>query len=209
MSSEIRRTLPLVLATVLGVYIFIDYFITLPGALASIADYFKSWNSVVTAAGLLVGGIAFLIQYSQIIKEKSEERWYVIIILVSFAIQFVAGVPGFEWLFEWVNGQVRDPLELAAYAMVLMFITTAAFRSFRARTIDTGLMVICAFFVFLLNAPMIPAAFPALAVPGDWIFNNIVLGVRRATTISAYLGIFFLWLRTVLWMEKRSLGVEG
>jgi hypothetical protein len=209
MSSELRRTLPLVLATVLGVYIFIDYFITLPGALSNIADYFKSWNSVVTAAGLIVGGVAFLIQYSKIIREKSEERWYVIIILVSFIVQFVAGVPGFEWLFEWVNGQVRDPLELAAYAMVLMFITTAAFRSFRARTIDTGLMVICAFFVFLLNAPMIPAAFPALAVPGDWIFNNIVLGVRRATTISAYLGIFFLWLRTVLWMEKRSLGVEG
>lgn len=209
MSSELRRTLPLVLATVLGVYIFIDYFITLPGALSNIADYFKSWNSVVTAAGLIVGGVAFLIQYSKIIREKSEERWYVIIILVSFIVQFVAGVPGFEWLFEWVNGQIRDPLELAAYAMVLMFITTAAFRSFRARTIDTGLMVICAFFVFLLNAPMIPAAFPALAVPGDWIFNNIVLGVRRATTISAYLGIFFLWLRTVLWMEKRSLGVEG
>ena len=209
MSNELRRTLPLVIATVVGVFMFVNFFFDLPPGIASIADYFNQWNGVLVAGGLVVGGIAFIIQYTKIIREKTQESWYVYLVLLTFAIQFVSGIPGFEFAYDFMNSWVRDPLELAAYAMVLMFITTAAFRSFKARSIDTGLMVVCAFFVFLTNAPMVKALWPWLAFPGDWISDVIVSSVRRATTISAYLGIFYLWLRTVLWMEKRSLGVEG
>jgi hypothetical protein len=209
MSSQLRRTLPLIIATVVGLFMFANYFLDLPVGISSIADYFNQWNGVLVAGGLVVGGVAFLIQYTKILKDKSESTWYVYVILATFAIQFIAGIPGFEWAWDWLNANIRDPLELAAYAMVLMFITTAAFRSFKARSIDTSLMVICAFFVFVAGAPMVKAVFPMGAAPGVWISDIIVAGVRRATTISAYLGIFYLWVRTVLWMEKRSLGVEG
>ena len=209
MSSQARRTIPLVMATVIGVYMFANFFLDLPPSIAGIAGYLNQWNGVLVAGGLVVGGVAFLIQYLKTLREKSQESWYIYVVLATFAIQFVSGLPGFTWAYDWMNSFIRDPLELAAYAMVLMFITTAAFRSFKARSMETGLMVICAFLVFLNGAPMVVALWPWLAAPGIWINDVIVTGVRRATTMSAELGIFYLWLRTVLWMEKRSLGVEG
>jgi hypothetical protein len=187
---------------------FVDFYIALPAGLAVIGTYLKSWMGTLVAGGFIVGGVSLTVQYGKVITNREPQTWYALIVLGAMVVSIISGLPGMDVSYDWLNTWVREPLELSTYAMVLFFITSAAFRSFRARSIDTTLMVIAAFFVFLLNAPSSAAFSPWLEIPGQWLYDVIVVSVRRATTISTYLGIFYLWLRTTFQMEKRSLGVE-
>jgi hypothetical protein len=206
---DMRRSIPILLATVIGIWMFVDFYLALPPSLAIIGSTLKGWIGTLVAGGFIVGGVSLTVQYGKVITNREPQTWYALIVLGAMIVTIISGMPGLESSYDWINNNIRDPLELASYAMVLFFITSAAFRSFRARSIDTTLMVVAAFFVFLLNAPASAAISPWLEIPGQWIYDVIVIGVRRATTISTYLGIFYLWLRTTVGFEKRSLGVES
>ncbi len=211
MSSDLRRTLPTAIAMVIGVWFAVEYFFDFGPALSGVTGFVSSWTGILAAGAMLVGGISVLLRYGSLVSKGEGSSWYAIIVIISTLIMFVSGIPipALEPAYQWMNTVVRDPVNLAAYAMVFFFITSAAFRSFKIRSLDTALMVIAAFFAFIMNAPMASAISPMLVAPGEWLASVPLFAVRRATTISSYMGIFLLWLRATLGMEKRSLGVEG
>jgi hypothetical protein len=196
---------------VIGVWFAVEYFFDVGPALSGVTGFISSWTGMLAAGAMIVGGISVMMRYGTMVSKGEGTSYYNIVVLITAVIMFVAGIPipALEPAYQWMNTVVRDPVNLAAYAMVFFFITSAAFRSFRIRSLDTALMVVAAFFAFLMNAPMVEAIAPILNVPGQWLANVPLFAVRRATTISSYMGIFLLWLRATLGMEKRSLGVEG
>lgn len=210
MSQELRRTLPTAIAMILGVWFALDYFIDFGPGISQISGFLSTFVSILAAGAMIVGGLSVIFRYLSLVS-KGENSWYAIIVIISCLVMFGSGIPipSLEPAYQWMNTHVRDPVNLAAYAMVFFFITSAAFRSFRIRSLDTALMVIAAFLVFIMNAPMSGAIHPLLPVPGEWLSNVPLFAVRRATTISTYMGIFLLWLRATLGMEKRTLGVES
>jgi hypothetical protein len=196
---------------ILGVWFAVEYFFDFGPALGGITGFVSSWTGILAAGAMIAGGLSVLLRYGSLVSKGEGPTWYAIIVIISCLLMFGSGipVPALEPAYQWMNTVVRDPVNLAAYAMVFFFITSAAFRSFKIRSLDTALMVVAAFFAFILNAPMAGVIHPWLPVPGQWLADVPLFAVRRATTISSYMGIFLLWLRATLGMEKRSLGVEG
>lgn len=207
MSQNMRRMIPALIALILGSLLFVDYYVDIP-IINIPAAIINSWVSIMAGGAMLVGGLSVITRYGKSIGKK-EGTWYPLVVLISMIIMMITGLPGFEEQYALMIDMIRDPLELAAYGMVVFFITSAAFRAFRMRSIDTVFMVIAAFFAFLHDAPMSAAINPLLMyLPGTLINDTVVLAVRRATELSAYMGLFLLWLRTTIGLEHRGLGIE-
>lgn len=97
------------------------------------------------------------------------------------------------------------PLQATMFALLAFFISSAAYRAFRARTLEATLLLIAAAIVMLGRVPigkMIWGQFPVIS---DWILNVPQLAAKRAINLGAYLGAIAMSLRLILGIERTYL----
>ncbi|MBA3817932.1 MAG: hypothetical protein H0X17_03500 [Deltaproteobacteria bacterium] len=108
------------------------------------------------------------------------------------------------WLFDYVFA----PCNATMFALLAFFVASAAFRAFRARNIEAGLLLGAAIIVLLARAPigaLISNWLPDLA---QWILDVPSNGSRRAIIMGAAVGAIATSLRVILGLERSHLGGE-
>jgi hypothetical protein len=124
-----------------------------------------------------------------------------------------------KWLYDWVY----SPMQATMFSLLAFFIASAAFRAFRIRTVEAGLLAAAALIVmlgrvplgdiitdWLFTLPFIPGA-PHdfhLSTVQEWIMNNPQNSAKRAILIGAALGVMSTGLRVILGIERSYLSGE-
>ena len=134
-------------------------------------------------------------------------------VLAAGDVLIVHADPPMKWgkegrPFVWLYDHVFAPCNATMFALLAFFVASAAFRAFRARNIEAGLLLGGAILVMLGRVPIghkISDSLPSIA---EWILNVPNNGSRRAIMMGAAIGAITTGMRILLGIERSHIGSD-
>ncbi len=202
-----KRNLPVLVAGVSGFLMICD-FIFKNVSLQNLSKEVQNWTVVVSAFALGLGAVSLFKLHGRRISRK-DKGWINSIVLIAAMLfmtfqGIINGTSDKYYLFMFDN--MLNPLSAAVYASLAFYISSAAYRAFRIRSAEAGLLLVAGLVVLLGKAPIgdsISAALPPLA---SWIVNVPNVAAQRGIIICSAIGVMSTSLRVMLGLERRYLG---
>lgn len=202
-----RQDLMVILSAVIAIILILNGFIDVP-FIAKATTELQSWGIIIAAITL---GLAF-VNLSRIhIRRVSLRRtnWqYSIPLLVLMYIQAVLGLmegsTGKNYIFLF--NAILSPSGAMMYALLALWIASAAYRAFTARSVDSALLLLSGIIVMLGNAPVGTVIYKGLPDIKDWIVNVPNMAAQRGIMIGAGIGAIALGIRILMGIERGYLG---
>jgi hypothetical protein len=128
-------------------------------------------------------------------------------------IVHVTADPQMQWgangrFRTWIYDHVFAPCNATMFALLAFFVASAAFRAFRARNVESALLLGSAIVILLARAPIGRAISTKLPDLAQWILDIPSNGSRRAIIMGAAVGAIATGLRVILGLERSHLGGE-
>jgi hypothetical protein len=230
----LKREVPLFLTAVIGLFMILSFFV--PHQAVSVpADFLQASAVILVGFGYVLGGMnALRVNFDGIYKRVPGWQYKVVLVvslIVTVAIGALDGCQRHGAFLEegsrskWIYDQIYSPMTSTMFALLAFFIASAAFRAFRVRTTEAGLLAVAALIVMLGRVPVGDLLtdwffqFRWLPLPGvphdlhlssiqEWIMNNPQNSAKRAILIGAALGVMATGLRVILGIERAYLSGE-
>ena len=223
-----KREVPLFITAVIGLFMILSFFV--PHQAVSVpADFLQSSAVILVAFGYVLGGAnALRVNFDAIYKRSSGWQYKIVLVGALLATVTVGAIegPGFlnpgmrsKWIYDWIY----SPMSSTMFALLAFFIASAAFRAFRIRTVEAGLLAVAALIVMLGRVPLgdllsdwlfqlewLPGAPHTLHLSSfeEWIMDIPQNAAKRAILIGAALGVMATGLRVILGIERSYLSGE-
>ena len=218
-----KREIPLLLTALIGLFMILSFFV--PHHWVSVpADFLQGTAIVLVACGYVLGGANALRVNLESISKRAPDWQYKILLVIALVVTVVigaldgiprnggflnAGTPS-----KWIYDQIYSPMAATLFSLLAFFIASAAFRAFKIRTLEAGLLAVAALLVMLGRVPLgneltkfMPESF-RLGPIQDWIMNFPQNAAKRAILIGAALGVMATGLRVILGIERSYLSGE-
>ncbi len=214
----LRREFPLAITLVIGLFMVIGLFVPQRHFTAGRTE-FETWAIIVRAFAAVLG-VANIARISYLHIARRERGWvYHVPLLCGLTGMIVLGVGGSlapaplfgiaeGTLFNDMYLHVYVPMQGTMFALLAFFIASAAFRAFRVRSFEAGLLAVAAVLVMLGRVPIGAAIWDQLPNISDWIMNIPNNAAKRAILIGAALGAIATGLKVILGLERNYLGGE-
>ncbi len=207
-----RLQIPIAIGFLAGVFMFVQFFIPHQMIKASFEDALD-WAIIIGAFALVLGLGSLFRTHVDKIRHRREGFAYSFVTLISFAVMFVFGIvwktdPG--TMFDWLFMNVQVPLEATMFSLLAFFIASAAYRTFRARSLEATLLLSVAVIVMLGRVPIsdkIP--YVNLHEITEWIMMVPTVAAKRGILFGVALGAVATSLRIILGLERSHLGGGG
>ncbi len=229
-----QRAAPLMIAVTTGFVMILAYFVP---AMNDWGDMATNWFNILAAAALVLGGGNLLKMNLQQIAARSAGWGYAAVMLVSFLATVGLGLakvgvhppvnfPDAPWAGDyiqegsalgWIYEYLINPVTATMFSMLAFFVASAAFRAFRAKNLEAGLLLGTA--VIVLLGRTYAGVFLTGWLPESlgWLrFNRLtelIMDVcttpgTRAITIGIALGVVASSLKILLGMDRPYLGSD-
>jgi hypothetical protein len=200
-------------------------YVTLAGLFAMILFGFSSRNGdawglffVFLASALLA--MAAVMQTMIAPGGSSEQKMSALASVVLIAIAVAVAVFDSSWSFHFYTQEglqatmfrnffdyVMMPILATMFSLLAFFISSAAYRAFRARNVLATLLLIAALIVMLRFFPYFPFGIgPYWAKTSNWLMNVPNLAAQRAIVIGIGLGIVATAMKVILGIERGYMG---
>jgi hypothetical protein len=212
-----KRELPLLITAVIGLFMLLSFYV--PHHIVSVpADYLQQCAVIVVAFGYVLGGANALTVNLSAIARRQPDWPYKVVLVATLVFTVAIGLKeGRHWQDErtismFLYNQVYSSMQGTMFALLAFFIASAAFRAFRVRTLEAGLLAAAALIVMLGRVPIgdqMTAWLPEplrLGAVQDWIMNVPQNAAKRAILMGAALGVMATGLRVILGIERSYLG---
>ena len=212
MSFIKSKGIPMIITFIVGILMIVSYYFgSSVVVLKDASTVIQKWTVIVAAFALIIGLINISrIHVNHIIRRTKGQWMFSLWCLAIMYIMLAAGLlgttkhPGYQWLYTWVF----LPIDATMYSSLAFFISSAAYRAFKARNIESAIMLVSGIVVMLMNAPIGTIIWSGFPVIGSWIMKTPVVGAQRAFMITFVLGTVAIGVRTLLGMERGYLGRE-
>ncbi len=216
MSDTLKRIeIPIILTAVAALLQVIPYYFNIP-VIDTASATTRDGVLLIVNAAVFVGVISIGQVHGRRISRRAERWEYSVVLMVFMVIMAITGLPlesiglGLDnSIYDFLFTNVQTPLGSTMYSILAFFITSAAYRAFRARNIEAALILISGTIVVMSNAPMFTSAFPAFIAWKNWIFDVPNASTMRAVTMGAALGAIALAVRTLMGIERGYLRGGG
>lgn len=206
--NHLKRTVPLAIAFIFGFGLLLQFFIPHP-----LSEKFltrtQQWATIVVFVALLLGIGSLLQTHGRKIRAKTAGWGYSVITLLAFLATVGAGfhpkadAPGGP--LQWSYDNVYSPMSAAMFSLLGFFIASAAFRAFRARSLEATLLLGTAVIIMLGQVPL-GAYIPGVSDLSAWILAIPLTAAKRALTFGVALGGIATALRIIFGVERAYLG---
>jgi hypothetical protein len=211
----VKQGIPWLLSFVAGAVMIADYFIP-HRRFASLVQELQQWGLIVVAFTQVLG-IANVLQLHsrKIARRATDWRYSVVLVGCLVGMAALGMFPSYDdphSPFQWLYDTTYDPLAATMFALLAFFITSAAYRAFRARSTEAVLLLGAAILVMLGQVPVGAAIWGEKSFLGgfpgvkDWIMDVPNLAGKRAILMGAALGAISTGLRVILGLERAHLG---
>lgn len=202
-----RLRLPLLLVAAFGILLLVQYFVPHPLAQTMYTRVLE-WMQVIAAAGLVLGGASFARSHLHKLSTSRTERPYSALALLSLGAMVVAGTVdiGRGSAFLWLFDHVQAPMQQSVFSLLAFFVASAAFRGFRLRSVESGLLLAVALVVMLGRIPVGEMISPYLPQTAAWLVDVPAVAAKRGILIGVGLGSVAVSLRIMLGIERAWLG---
>jgi len=203
----------------LGFFYAIVYYIAVPGVvdLQSISDQLLAYITAVLTAAFGIGVINLTRVHWLNIKRKRATWKYSIILLFFLYTMLIVSViaspfaldPGAAvipasviqfstpiWQFLYYKIMVN--INSSIFSLLAFFIASAAYRAFRARSLESTILLVAGLLVILGQAPIADLIWPGFSIIRDWIMAFPNTAGQRGILIGAALGIIVFSVRRLI-----------
>jgi hypothetical protein len=203
----VKRTAPLVITAFFGLLMVFDFFLDIE-PLHNLALVSQNGGVIIAAFALGLASVNLLQVHGSNVAKRRPDWIYSGILILALLSTVVLGLtqgassPSYQYWYE----SVLTPSSATVYAMTAFYITSAAYRAFRARSLEASLLLVTAAILMLGNAPigeMIFGGFPAWA---RWIMNVVNMAGQRGIMIGAGIGAVASGMRTILGIDRSHAG---
>ncbi len=216
MSNVLKRIeIPIALTIIATLLQVIPYYFDI-APVQSAANQMQTVVLIIVAMATFVGVISILQVHGKRIQRQSEGWYYSAIVVLGTVIMALTGLPLPEFglgttnsIFDYIFTNAMTPLGGTMYSIIAFFITSAAFRAFRAKNVESSIVLIAGTIMVMGNAPLFTNAVPALADLSLWIREIPNMATMRSVTIGAALGAIALAVRTLMGIERGYLRGGG
>lgn len=230
----LKRTIPLIIASIVGIVLI----------LAKFSHPIQSWETEVVMWFDILAVFAFVLGAGNLnlnnLKKISERKagWgYAAITLLAFWITLICGIgklgvpPNEKYLayawsgsyeaegsaFWWIFNYVYVPLAATMFATLAFYISSAAFRAFRANNVEASLLLLTAILVLVAQTSSGPMLTDQIPEESAWAIFKIdtirgtlvnlfnTLGTR-AIMIGIALGVVSTSLKVLMGVDQSYLG---
>ena len=227
-----KRNVPLLITALGGFILIISYFIPATQGLGEVAAI---WFDILASIAFILGGGNLLKIHLKKISDKSVGWAYSAITIAAFVITLFVGLgkigvnpnpqyPEFSLSghyreigspFWWLYEYAFKPLTATMFAMLAFYISSAAFRAFRAKNIEAILLLGTAFIILLGRTfagvyltSWLPDSMSGLKIENLTIYIMSVFNTagNRAIMIGIALGIASTSLKVLLGVDRSYLG---
>ncbi len=212
-----RRQVPLIFCFVFGITMIFTHFIP-HSAAQNLYREVTEWALIITSFALILSSLTLIRTHLTRIHRRVEHWQYSIFIFVGILAMVVIGIPFGPQnpIFEWLFNNIQVPMEATMFSLLAFFVASAAYRAFRARTIEASLLLITALIVMLGNVPVGDLIWNSLfswlpwdngaSIMQQWILDNPNLSARRGIILGISLGVISQSIRIILGIERSYLG---
>lgn len=202
-----RLRIPLAIIFVMGIFTIVTHFIPAQ-PIADLNQTFRNWYIGIISFFIFLGTVNLARSNSEKIKARARDWQYSIILIVALAVMLVAGFirgrgsmdEGSPFMYLYFN--VQYPLESTMYSLLAFFITSAAFRAFRARNKEAVLLLVAALLVMLGRVPIGSVLYKGLPDITEWIMSYPNAAAKRGIRLGIDLGLISMALRMILGIER-------
>lgn len=208
-----RKEIPLGITFLTGFLIILGFFIP-HDPIGDIQTIFLQWYAIISGFTMIFGIITLAKIHSRKIRRKEAGFGYSLVLIIAMITTLIMGFYSgikYEGLFEpkapfmWYYKNILIPLSATMFALLAFFISSAAYRAFRARNIEATLLLIAGALVMIGRVPvghMIWNKFPVIA---NWIMDIPQMAAKRGIFIGISLGMIVTSLRIILGIERAYL----
>ena len=212
----LRRTLPLIIAFVMGVIGILCFYIP-HSAAESLELELTKWDRIVAAFALVLGIYSLMRLHWTRVRRQNPGWGYSFLVFVGFAIMTLFAIynDGQGPLnpqeidtgpFVWMYNNVQVPADATMFSILAFFIASAAYRTFRARTPEAAILLVSAIIVMIGRVPIGAAIYPALPDLAQWMMDVPNLAAKRGILLGVSLGAVATALRIIFGIERSYLG---
>ncbi|MBN1968028.1 MAG: hypothetical protein JXR48_03080 [Candidatus Delongbacteria bacterium] len=199
-----KKQIPLLMGIITAIIWFAEFFFD--------GLFFENWKSsffpdgikIMSAAMLIVAAISIIrVNWRKI--KYNNERWYAVIQLFSIFLMFFLGAyRGTEanTPYDSLFTNVYVPFNATYFAILAFYIASAAFRSFRAKSLESTLLLIAATIVMLGKIPLGEKMTDLIPLASDWLLFGPASAGRTAIIFGGYLGALTLYIRIFFGLER-------
>lgn len=203
-----RDRIAIVVASVAGVFMTLQYFLTSESASTGYRTILQ-WMQIIFAFALIVGVIGVIRRHLQKLSRHGSQRFYSATLLGGAALMTVLGFWGGidrGSPFLWAFNNLQAPMQTTVFSLLAFYVTSAAFRGFRARSGESAVLVIAALIVLLGRVPLGEWISPYIPESADWVLTVPALAAKRAILIGIGLGMIATSLKVIVGVERTYLG---
>jgi hypothetical protein len=205
-----KNEIPVAIAFIAGMLMVVSLFVPHP-YIAEPAAVTRSWAIIITAFAYVLG-VANIARISlHTVRNRSADWEYKAALLT--ALFTMAGL-GIIWdirsgtYFDWVYLNMYVPMQATMFSLLAFFIASAAYRAFRARSVEATLLLVTAAAVMLGRVPVGEKIWGGLPDFTEWIMEVPNMAAKRGIMIGAALGAISTGLKMILGIERSYLGGE-
>jgi hypothetical protein len=187
---------PLAILWIFMILLSINYF---TGGFQNFTDIANTWTTIVglftafVATGFFlirsVGSLSRMYREKKIGEEFILQTWTLILFFSIIIISLVSGIDSDA--FEFINTWMYVPCVAVEYGFCPIYIGAAVYRTWRAKSFDSLLLVVGFILVMIRGAPIF-GTIPWSQEPGIWLATTLTKGPFRVLQIGASIGILLI-----------------
>jgi hypothetical protein len=194
----------------MGMLMVVSLFVPHP-YVARPAAIARSWAIIITAFAYVLG-VANIARISiHTVRKRGTDWQYKAVLVVALASMAALGIGGGiqpGTAFDWAYLNMYVPMQATMFSLLAFFIASAAYRAFRARSLEATLLLVTAAVVMLGRVPVGEQIWSRLPQFTEWIMEVPNMAAKRGIMIGAALGAISTGLKMILGLERSYLGGE-
>lgn len=209
MGATIRHYLPALITSITGFLFVLTYYFTVQ----PINDWVSTLAKIISITSLfaIIPGTVIILRSNIInIMKRGQFLLKSVVTLISFTVFLLSGITGLDnEIWKWLYNNVFVTLSTAIFSLLAFYIMSAGYRTFRARSWESSVLLIVGLFTILGVVPFgatIWGGFPQIST---WISKFPSTGASRGITIGIALGTAGVIIRTLLGRGRLGQIIRG
>jgi hypothetical protein len=210
-----KRQLPLALVFIFGFAMIIQYFIP-HQASEWVNAFLMDWMMIIGVFALALGIWSLTKVSWDKVKHKKDNWQYAIVTLGGLFLMIFFGFDYFRnfstavgsdnYMYVQFYRYIVIPIQATMFSLLAFFISSAAYRAFRARSLLATLLLIAALVIMLRFNPLLGPLQSVMEDFSVWLLNVPNMAAKRAIVIGVGLGMVATALKVILGIERAYLG---
>jgi len=215
-----KRRFPLTLVLIFGILGIIPYFVPHVGYQNFDDALRNDFIRILSAFAIILGLVSLMRVHHDKIKRKRENWQYSYVLIIGFVVSGVIGllggiegelflptrIAGFPFDIQTLYLNIIVPLGATMFALLAFFMASASYRAFRARSLESTLLLSAAFIIMIGLLPLADNISEHLPSFAQWIMDIPNVAAKRGITFGIALGGIATSLKIILGIERSWLG---